>query len=245
MSDQPDGHAHAEPSPDEITEELEHLHDLEDDAATVAVERDSRTVRGLHRFRLGIEAVNGFLGGISQVLVWVVFLMGLFNVVTRYSSRWLERDLIIGEMFEGQSMVFSFLALLGLGYGMREGVNPRVDFWWAEFSDKRKARIDFYLHLVLFLPFCWMSIKVLWTPTMRSLGQNLDGSWDTWRVWDIWEQSPDASGLPRAPVRAGILFGFLILFAQTIAEMIKTGFIVFGYGHVGAVTERDAPLRVE
>ncbi|MFQ5556382.1 MAG: TRAP transporter small permease subunit [Acidimicrobiales bacterium] len=239
-------HVHAEPAPDEITEEFEHPRATELAAEAARTYDPPRGVMlAAHRFRCGIERVSGFGGGISRFLVWVVFLIGMFNVITRYLSRWLEEDLIVAEMFEGQSMVFAFIALSGFAYGMREGVNPRVDFWWAEFTNRRKARIDLTFHLLLFIPFCWLAVRVLWTPTLRSFGQNQDGSWDTWRFWQIWEQSPDASGLPRAPIRGAILLAFTMMLLQTVAEIIKMSFVMLGRDDLAGVHERNTPLRIE
>lgn len=240
-----EGATHAEGSPDEITEAVEHEEERAEDATRAGAANASPAISALHRIRLAIDRLSGACGAVSQVLVWVVLIVGLFNVVTRYSSRWLGRDLIVAQMFEGQSMVFAYLALLGLGYGLRDGVNPRVDFWWADFSERRKAAIDLVLHLVLLVPFCWLALRVLWTPTLRSFGQNFDGSWDTWRVWRIWEQSPDAGGLPRAPVRGALLVAFTLLLLQLVAELIKNALVLLGRHDLGSPIERGGPLRVE
>lgn len=199
----------------------------------------------LYRVRVGIEKVTSITGSISWVLAWVVFGLGLFNVVTRYVARYIERDIIIGEVFDAQWMLFGALFLLGLNYGVREGVNPRIDFWWADFSPKRKARIDLAIHLFLFLPFLIMAMRVLWVWSLAAMGRSFDGSWSTWRVWEIWEQSTDAGGLPRGPIKLMILIGFFLMATQIVAEIIKQILVLIDREDLAGIAVHEAPLRVE
>lgn len=199
----------------------------------------------LYRLRVAIEAVTSATGSASWVLAWVVFLLGLFNVVTRYVARFIERDIIIGEIFDLQWMLFGALFLLGLNYGVREGVNPRIDFWWADFSNKRKARIDLVVHVTLFLPFLVMAFRVLWIWSMAGMGRSFDGSWSTWKVWEIWEQSTDAGGLPRGPIKLMILIGFSLMATQVVAEIIKQILVLRDREDLAGVVSSEAPLRVE
>ena len=199
----------------------------------------------LYRLRVVIEAVTSFTGKISWVLVWVVFTLGLFNVVTRYVARFIERDIIVGEVFDLQWMIFGGLFLFGLNYGVREGVNPRIDFWWANFPPKRKAVIDLVVHSLLFLPFLVMSIRVLWGYALAGMGRSFDGTWSTWKVWEIWEQSTDAGGLPRGPIKLLILIGFILMATQVVAEIIKQILVLSGHEELAGVAAHEAPLRVE
>jgi TRAP-type mannitol/chloroaromatic compound transport system permease small subunit len=199
----------------------------------------------LYRLRVGIEAVTTVTGHASWVLVWVVFILGLFNVVTRYVARFIERDIIVGEVFDLQWMMFGALFLLGLNYGVREGVNPRIDFWWAHFSAKKKAIIDLLAHSLLFLPFLIMAIRTLWGWSMTAMGRRFDGSWPTWKVWEIWEQSTDAGGLPRGPIKLLILIGFILMATQVVAEIIKQILVLMEREDLAGVAEYEAPLRVE
>lgn len=199
----------------------------------------------LYRTTSVIENVTSATGSVSWVLAWVVFVLGLFNVVTRYVARFIERDIIIGEIFDLQWMVFGGLFLLGLNYGVREGVNPRIDFWWADFSAKRKAVIDLVFHLFLFLPFLVMAMRVLWVYSMAAMGRSFDGTWSTWKVWEIWEQSTDAGGLPRGPIKLLLLIGFFLMATQVVAEIFKQILVLMGREDLAGVAAQAGPLRVE
>lgn len=202
-------------------------------------------LRLLQTIRMGVERITTLTGALSWVLAWVVFVLGLFNVITRYVARFISKDIIIGEIFDLQWMIFGALFLLALNYGVREGVNPRIDFWWADFSPKRKAKIDLTIHVLLFLPFLWLALRILYPWTMTGLGRSFSGSWSTWKVWEIWEQSGDAGGLPRGPIKALMLIGFFLFAAQIVAEMIKNLFVLIGRDDLANLAQHEAPLRVE
>jgi TRAP-type mannitol/chloroaromatic compound transport system permease small subunit len=199
----------------------------------------------LYRLRVGVEAVTSACGVISWVLVWVVFFLGLFNVVTRYLSRFIERDIIVGEVFDLQWMLFGLLFLVALNYGVREGVNPRIDFWWADYPPRRKAWIDLVLHGLLLLPFLIMAMRAVWGWSLSAMGRSFDGSWSTWKVWEIWEQSGDAGGLPRGPIKLMILIGLFLMATQVLAEIIKQILVLMNRQDLAGVAEHEAPLRVE
>ena len=64
----------------------------------------------------------------------------------------------------------------GLGYGVKSGVNPRIDFWWADFSNRTKAWLDFVLHALLFVPFLWAGLRLLHGYAKTNLGYQRDFS---------------------------------------------------------------------
>lgn len=200
----------------------------------------------LHRLRLGIEAVSRLTGRMVWKLGWLVFAIQLFNVITRYTNNWFERDILFGQTTSLAWMCFGLLFLAGVNYGVWSGVNPRIDFWWADFSARRKAWLDFVLHVTLFLPFLIMGIRVLWPYSAINLGRRFDGSWPSgWRVWESWVTANDADQLPVGPIRAFILVGFVLWAAQVVAEIIKAGFVIMGREDLGEIVESDVPLRVE
>lgn len=208
---------------------------------------------------VGITSAFGFglfvgsvLMGPVWVLTWGVFLLALYSSLSRYIARFVERDLIIAEVSAMSWQAFALIALLGVGYGVREGINPRIDFWWADFSNRRKALLDFTLHVTLFMPFLIAALRILQPYAKLSLGfkrdfsGETDGSWPSgWRVWETWEQQGDAGQLPTGPIQAMIFVAFLLFFLQVFAETIKHGFTLIHREDLGQVPEYDAPLRVE
>jgi len=205
----------------------------------------------LHGLRLGIEAVSQAGAGVAMFLAWFVFVIQLFNVITRYSNDWFERDILFGQTTSLAWMSFGMLFLAGVAGGVKNGIKPRIDFWWAEFSIAKKAALDFVLHLLIFLPFLILAIRVLIPYAASTLGYNRfanggEGEWRAgWRVWNSWEQSPDAGQLPIGPIRSLILAAFVLWTAQVVAELIKTGFVLIGRNDLGDVVESEVPLRVE
>ncbi len=200
----------------------------------------------LHLLRLGIEGITSATGFIARWLGWFVFLVSLFNVVTRYTSRYVERDIVIGEVTTLAWMSFGFLFLIGMNYGVREGVNPRIDFWWADFSNRRKAWLDFVMHVFFFIPFIIVANRVLWLYSRIGLGMKRDGRWPTgWRIWESWEQHSDADQLPVGPIKAMLIIGFFLFGLQVLAEVIKTGFVIMRREDLADIHEQDAPMRIE
>jgi TRAP-type mannitol/chloroaromatic compound transport system permease small subunit len=200
----------------------------------------------LHGLRRGIEAITRFNGAIIWVLAWVVFGLQLFNVVTRYTNNWFETDILFGQTTSLAWMTFGMLFLLGVNFGVLTGVNPRIDFWWADFPPRRKAWIDFVLHVLLFLPFLVVGIRALRPYAAINLGQRFDGTFPSgWRVWESWVRAGDADQLPVGPIRAFILVGFVLWALQIVAEIIKTGFVIVGRDDLGEITATEGPVRVE
>lgn len=186
------------------------------------------------------------------VISWGIFIVIFFYVVTRYTARFIEADIIIGEINSLGLNLFGLLALIGVGYGVKAGVNPRIDFWWAEFSKRKKAWLDFVLHTLLFVPFLWAALRLLSSYATTNLGFKRDfsggdgGEWPAgWHVWETWAQSSDAGNLPVGPLRATIFIGFVLFLAQIGSEMIKSGFVMIHREDLAELKQTEAPARIE
>lgn len=178
-------------------------------------------------FAKGIDSISGFFGLLSQALVFLVFVFGIVNVILRYVGRGLGEQLSSNAWIEAQWYTFALIALFGLAVGIRDGVNPRVDFWYADFSVKKKAAVDLFFHWGL-LAFSFVAIRLSWPFVERSFNSR--------------EGSPDPNGLARWPLKGVLLFAFGLFLAQVLSEIIKSMLTLAGRSrHV----ERTTPYRVE
>lgn len=201
--------------------------------------------RGLLAYQRAVDSVSEGLGWLAKWLVPTCVLVGFINVLLRYIGRFQQRSLTSNRYIELQWMLFGAIFLLVFPYVLKHGINVRVDFLFQSFSRKRRALIDFVGHIVALVPYCLFALWANWDYAFTSLFQKGE-RWSTWRVWEIWEQSPDAKGLPRAPIKVLLLVGFFILLLQTIAELIKLGFVLAERDEIVAPEQApDAPLRVE
>ena len=181
----------------------------------------------MQRSSQAIDALTGALGKISQALVLAIFLVGIINVILRYVGRGMEKQLTSNRWIEGQWYLFALITLFGLAYGVKEGINPRVDFWYASFSAKRKAVVDLCFHGFL-IAFAIVGLRELWPFFQRS--------------WDTRETSPDPDGLSRYPLKAMLVVAFVTFLLAVISEVFKN--ILVLASRSGRV-DRSTPYRVE
>jgi TRAP-type mannitol/chloroaromatic compound transport system permease small subunit len=201
--------------------------------------------RVLDVVRRAIESIAGAAGWLARYLVIAIFVVGILNVILRYWGRATDSTIVSNLWIDAQWQMFALLFLVGFPYGIREKVNPRVDFWHVNYSPRRKALIDLVLHVCLLLPFCVLGVRVVWPFAMSALGRNFDGTWSTWKVWTTWEESSNPEGLPVGPIKAMLVVGFVLWGLQVIAEVIKAAFVLARLVDEDVVEEPDAPARIE
>lgn len=184
---------------------------------------------GALKYQRFADRVSEFFGNLAQYFVLFTIVVGLINTVLRYIGAVTGNKLTNNALIEGQWYLYSMIFLLGFGYVLKHGINVRVDFWFTNQSKRRKAWIDLIGHLIALIPFCGLGLWISWKGVTFS--------------WSILEQSPDASGLPRYPIKTMILVGIIILSIQAIAEVIKTIAVLRGVDIDLEIP--DAPIRVE
>ena len=152
--------------------------------------------------------VNYFLGQINekvgQVTSWLTVILMLlicFNVAMRYlfnnSEAWRT---------ELEWHLFALIFLFGAGYALKHDKHVRVDLFYANFSKKQKAIVNFIGHLLFLIPWCAVIIFASYKYAHSS--------------WLMNEGSPD-NGLPaRYLIKFAITLGFGLLLIQAVASLI-------------------------
>ncbi|MBE9138984.1 TRAP transporter small permease subunit [Nodosilinea sp. LEGE 07088] len=180
----------------------------------------------MHRLLHLARAIDAVINPLGRLLSWLVLLtiaVGFYNVMARYIGRFVGLQLASNRLIELQWYLFSMTFLLSFPYVLLRGANVRVDFLEADWSAQRKAMVGFWGTTLLLIPFCLLGLWVTVNPVLQSWGLLPDGTWGQW------EMSPDANGLPRAPIKSMVLVAFTLLLAQGISQAIKYWAVWCGY----------------
>ena len=148
-----------------------------------------------------IDAINRAIGKLFGWLVLVAVLVSAVNASVRYifsnsSNAWLEL----------QWYLFAGVFLMCAPYTLLMNEHIRIDIISGRMSKTARNWLE-VIGLVFFLaPLCIIMLYEGWQFFLQSYPN---------------EQSNNAGGLLRWPVKSLILFGFGLLLAQTVSELIK------------------------
>ena len=172
-------------------------------------------MKGWLRLSRGIDTLMEWVGTLSMLLVTLLLGVGIYNVVVRYLGRLTRQNLASNTLLEAQWYLFSVIFFLGFAFILKRNTHVRVDFLYQNFGPKTRAWVNLFGTLVFLLPFCILGIYVTYEPVLRSWGLRPNGT------WGAWEGSPDAGGLPRAPLKSLIIVAFGLLILQGLSDVIK------------------------
>ncbi len=166
------------------------------------------------RFTSAIDRLNDWIGSVIRWLVLLMVLVGAYNAVARYVTRYVDVSLTSNALIDLQWYLFSLVFLLGAAYALNHDVHVRVDVLYSRFGARGRAWIDLLGTLLFLLPF---SAVMLWVsfPAVRN-------------SWVIREVSPDPGGLVRYPSKAVILVSFSLLLLQGVAQALKHVAVIRG-----------------
>jgi TRAP-type mannitol/chloroaromatic compound transport system permease small subunit len=161
----------------------------------------------LLKISAAIDWVNAQFGVIANWLVLLACLISAGNAFSRYlvsmsSNGWLE---IQWYMFGG-------MVLLGAPYTLKMNEHVRVDLIYGMVSERTRIWIDIIGGFLFLLPICLILMWFTWPWFVDSYIHN--------------EESSNAGGLIRWPVKLMLPVGFALMALQGVSEIIKrVGFL--------------------
>lgn len=159
-------------------------------------------MKALLSFSRLIDSVNERIGRAVYWLILVAAIISAANAVSRKAF-----DLSSNAFLEIQWYLFAAVFLLAAGYTLLKDEHVRVDVIAGRFSKKGQIWIDIIGTVFFLLPFALLMIYYGWPYFMLSF---------TSQEW-----SPNPGGLIVWPVKLLIPIGFLLLFLQGLARLIK------------------------
>lgn len=138
---------------------------------------------------------------------WFVALMTLITclvVVMRYG-------LDLGSVMLQDVVLYlhGALFLLGSSFALKRNAHVRVDIFYREFSEKKKAFVDLVGHCLFLQPVCWVIFLFSWGFVELS--------------WRIMEVSAEPDGLPFVYLQKSLLIALCLFMAlQSFSEILKS-----------------------
>lgn len=177
---------------------------------------------GLLKLSRAIDAVNLVFGRIAEWLVLLAALISAGNATSRYlfsisSNAWLE---IQWYMFGG-------MVLLGAAHTLKLNEHVRVDLVYANVSRRTQLWIDFFGLICFLMPAMLVLTWISWPVFLDSFLQK--------------ENSSNAGGLIRWPVKLLLPVGFGLIALQGISEIIKRWAAL--RGHIELDLRYEKPLQ--
>lgn len=151
-----------------------------------------------------VDRLNQWIGKGVSWLTTLLVLVVCYDVFTRYL---LKNSLVAVQELEWH--LFAIIFLVGAAYTLRQDGHVRVDLFYARFSPRTKAWVNFFGSLIFLIPFC---LVVIWSSKVFVS--------ESYRIGEI---SPDPGGLPaRFVLKTAIPVGFLLLMLQGLSLALQS-----------------------
>jgi TRAP-type mannitol/chloroaromatic compound transport system permease small subunit len=159
-------------------------------------------MRLLLGFSAVVDTVNEKIGGICNWLVLLSCLVSGGNAMVRYAY-----DTSSNAWLEVQWYMFAVIVMLGASYTLKRNEHVRVDIFYMLLGRRGQLWIDILGTLIFLLPTCAILAWLSWPFFMQSF---LTG-----------EESQNAGGLLRWPIKLVPPLGFALVALQGFSELIK------------------------
>lgn len=167
-----------------------------------------------------IDWINAQVGRLANLMILLCCLISATNALMRYGF-----DLSDNWPLELQWYLFGSAVMLGASYTFQRNEHVRVDLVYGQLSARAQLWVDVFGVIVFLLPACilfaWLSWISLFMPSLAIL-----------------EQSSNAGGLPRYPIKLVVPLGFAALALQGVSELIKRLLALAGKARFDARYER-------
>jgi TRAP-type mannitol/chloroaromatic compound transport system permease small subunit len=170
------------------------------------------------RLSILIDKVNDRIGKSVYFCILASVVISALNALMRKLFSFSSNSLL-----EVQWYLYSAAFLLGAGYALQYDEHVRVDVITERLSRRARAYIEIFGTIFILFPLSTVIILTSWSFFSVPLSTG--------------EMSPEPGGLILWPARALIPFGFILLMAQGLSQLIKSIMII----HDGT----SAPLKSE
>ncbi|HWU98078.1 MAG TPA: TRAP transporter small permease subunit [Oxalicibacterium sp.] len=150
-----------------------------------------------------IDWVGERVGRVANVMILLSCLISATNALIRYGFDWSNNWAL-----ELQWYLFGAAVMLGASYTFQRNEHVRVDLVYANVSERGRLWIDIFGVIFFLLPACFLFTYLSWISLFMP-------------SWDILEESSNAGGLIRYPIKFIVPVGFAMLALQGISELIK------------------------
>ncbi|KQV53696.1 MULTISPECIES: TRAP transporter small permease subunit [unclassified Duganella] len=160
-------------------------------------------MQGFLRLSHWLDRIGYRSGQLANVMILASCFISASNAMIRYGFDWSSNSLL-----EMQWYLFGAAVMLGASYTFQRNEHVRVDLVYGHVSERKQLWIDIFGIIFFLFPACilfaWLSWESLFLPS-----------------WAIMEQSSNAGGLPRWPIKLVVPVGFALLALQGLSELIK------------------------
>ena len=109
------------------------------------------------------------------------------------------------------------LFLLGAAFALKRGAHVRVDIFYRNFNESKKALVDLLGNVIFLQPVCWTILFYSWGYVEFS--------------WRIMEVSPEPDGLPFVYIQKSLLIAVAALLSlQSLSEILKSYLVIKHHG---------------
>ncbi len=158
----------------------------------------------MQKISKNLDAFSELTGKICSWFVAVMVMVTCVVVIMRYG-------LDMGSVLLQDVVLYLHggLFLLGAAFALKRGAHVRVDIFYRDFSDLRKAWVDLLGNIIFLQPVCWIILFFSWGFVEPS--------------WRNMEGSPEPDGLPFVYVQKSLLIALAVLLGlQSLSEIFKS-----------------------